>query len=166
MKLLYAATTLALTLATVAAQAQNPKAAMAACAADMKSLCGTVAPGGGARMRCLNENETKLSADCKSAMAAIKSARVAVRDACKSDMTSLCASTTTEAKAGKSGKGMSCLRENQARLSKGCADALAAVPQQADGAKPADTAKPAAASPAAPAAPGAAPAAPAPTEKK
>ena len=36
---------------------------MAACRADMKSLCGDVAKGKGNRMKCLVENRAKASAD-------------------------------------------------------------------------------------------------------
>ena len=46
-----------------------------ACAADYKSLCTGVQPGGGRIIACLKENEAKLSANCQKALMAAKSAQ-------------------------------------------------------------------------------------------
>ncbi len=46
-----------------------------ACAADYKSLCTGVQPGGGRIIACLKENETKLSSNCQKALTAAKGAQ-------------------------------------------------------------------------------------------
>lgn len=121
-----------------AALAQDARP-MQVCKADADKLCASAERGGG-RMRCLVENEAKLSGECKAVITKMQEARNAVREACKTDISSLCAA----ADADKEGRraGMRCLRENQAKLSKGCADALAQMPawRQGDG-KDADTKK-------------------------
>jgi hypothetical protein len=60
---------------TPPAPAQHPmmNAVRAACAEDTKLLCGNVEPGGGRIVRCLRENEDKLSQQCKDARAAARS---------------------------------------------------------------------------------------------
>lgn len=110
------------------------KGAMAACREDIKSLCGTVARKGGARMKCLVENKAKASAACQATIASVetqmaeakasrKEARKQVRDLCRIDAKALC-STVEKGKGGR----MKCLRDNVAKLSPACAQAVAAVP--------------------------------------
>ncbi|WP_044560958.1 cysteine rich repeat-containing protein [Azospirillum sp. B4] len=50
---------------------QHPaaRAAMKACQPDRQALCKDVQPGGGRILACLKQNEDKLSADCKAALA-------------------------------------------------------------------------------------------------
>ena len=59
------------------AQQQGSGGAVAreACAADFRSLCAGVQPGGGRILACLKQNEAKLSPNCQQALAAAKSAR-------------------------------------------------------------------------------------------
>jgi hypothetical protein len=55
--------------ATASAQQQNPQAPLRqACAADFKSLCSGVQPGGGRIKACLREHADQLSPSCKSAL--------------------------------------------------------------------------------------------------
>ena len=135
---------------------------MAACRADMKSLCGTVERGRGARMQCLVENKAKASPECQAAMAAIqerfagggvnKSERRGRFAACQADLATLCPEAA---------KGMAraqCLRQNEAKVSPACSQALAAMPMRRHGQM--DPAAAPGAVPAAPAVP--APAAPKP----
>lgn len=44
------------------------QALMAACKGDMEKVCADVKPGGGAKIRCLKENESKLSPACREAL--------------------------------------------------------------------------------------------------
>lgn len=105
---------------------------MAACRADMKALCGSVEPGKGAKVQCLVENKSKASVECQTAMVQIQE-RAAKRAenkggkggrfaACRGDIASLC----PEATKGK--ERAQCLRENAAKVSSACGEALAATP--------------------------------------
>lgn len=112
---------------------------MAACRADMKALCGGVERKGGGRMKCLVENKAKASAECQAVMATMqermgkgagKEARKQVRQACKADVQSICATS-------EKGRGgiMRCLRQNEAKVSPTCAQALASLPMRKGGKK-------------------------------
>ena len=107
---------------------------MAACRADMKALCGDVGKGGGGKMKCLVENRVKTSAECQAVIASVetrmqqtkgerKELRKQARQACKTDVQTLCGSVEH----GK-GAAMRCLRENVAKTSPACSQALAALP--------------------------------------
>lgn len=120
---LFAAAALALALVSTAASAQGP---LAACATDAQTLCANQEKGEGGRVRCLRENEAKLSPDCKAAITKIREAREAVRNACKTDADTLCKEAA--AKDGERGGNLRCLRDNAAKVSKPCADALAGLP--------------------------------------
>jgi hypothetical protein len=48
---------------------------LAACRADMRSLCSDVEPGRGARLHCLTENQTKVSPACGTALAELRASR-------------------------------------------------------------------------------------------
>lgn len=98
----------------------NPTAV--ACKTDIDTLCKDTADGRG-KFKCLRENESKVSAGCKTAMDASKAARDAVKSACKADREQLCKETGEER-----GAGMKCLRENAAKVSADCGKALAALP--------------------------------------
>ncbi|MDE1145540.1 MAG: cysteine rich repeat-containing protein [Azospirillaceae bacterium] len=64
-----AALSLMAALAAVPAFAQDQRAAMKSCQPDRQALCKDVQPGGGRILACLKQNEDKLSADCKAALA-------------------------------------------------------------------------------------------------
>jgi hypothetical protein len=51
------------------------EAARRACAADYRSLCRSVRPGGGRALACLRENEGALSPGCRQALASIRTGR-------------------------------------------------------------------------------------------
>jgi Cysteine rich repeat len=69
--------TLALTLGicmttTIFAQQRD---AMKACASDVKTLCSNIERGDGRIAKCLKENESKLSAECRAKLQAAGAAR-------------------------------------------------------------------------------------------
>jgi Cysteine rich repeat len=102
------------------------RARFAACKADVANLCPE-ATKGGERAQCLKQNEAKLSAECGTVMKQAKEARIQgvkqAREACRADAQALCGS------AEKGGGGMMrCLRDNEAKVSPGCNQALAGLP--------------------------------------
>lgn len=105
----------------VAAPAVDAKGPMSICKADLDKLCATAGKGS-ARLKCLQDNADKLSADCKASVGEWKATRGALREACKMDRASLC----KDAKGGFK----KCLIDNQSKLSKPCAEALAASPKR------------------------------------
>ena len=105
----------ALLLAGSAAEAA-PSVLAKACAKDIKSVCASVKPGGGALKACVKEHFSELSTDCQ--VAIVKTA--AVGRACKADMKSFC----SDVKVGKGAKA-ECLKSHTADLSEGCKDAMA-----------------------------------------
>jgi hypothetical protein len=96
---------------------------MAACRSDMQTLCAGVQPGGGARNRCLTENQAKLSPACFDALQAKaesrKVKRAEMRGACKADAQTLCA-------AAKGPERRQCLTANVDKVAPACAAALSA----------------------------------------
>lgn len=67
-----------------AAAAQQPHPEMSgavrqACAADVKTLCPSVQPGGGRIMGCLKENAAKVSPGCKTALKEAKAAEAGAK---------------------------------------------------------------------------------------
>lgn len=107
---------------------------MAACRADMRMLCADAPRKGGDRMKCLVENRSKASPECQAVIAGIeqrmqqaksdhKAMRKEARQACSTDAQAVCA----DAERGKGGI-LRCLRENAAKVSAPCAEALNALP--------------------------------------
>lgn len=90
---------------------------MRACSADMQSHCAGVEAGGGARMRCLAENQTKLSPGCTAALATIAKRHVEARAACKTEAQALCANARGPER-------RQCLTTNIDRVSQACASTL------------------------------------------
>jgi Cysteine rich repeat len=121
------------------AAAPSGKGRMSACRADLASLCSTVQRGGGARMKCLTENASKVSPACSDAMAARAQRRVdgkgAIKGACREDSRRLCGSV-----AKGSGGRRACLQQNQAQLSPACAAVIVALPAKPGRAAPGATA--------------------------
>ncbi len=89
-----------------------------ACARDVKALCGSVKPGGGARKACVEQHFSKLSVECQ--IAIVKAA--AVGRACKADAKKFC----SEVRPGANGVAK-CLDSHVAQVSQSCAEALARI---------------------------------------
>jgi hypothetical protein len=78
-------------------------------------------------MRCLRDNQAKLSPACLQSIEAGRMSRKELRQACAVERETICAST------GKGRGGLSgCLKQNASRLSEACATALAALPAGRD----------------------------------
>jgi hypothetical protein len=104
------------------------RSGMAACRADLQTLCNGVTGGRGARMQCLVENRTKASPECQAAMTDLQG-RIAERGAkagkggkgeqrgrfaaCRSDLATFCGATKGKERA-------QCLSQNEAKLSPEC----------------------------------------------
>jgi hypothetical protein len=89
-----------------------------ACSRDVKALCGSVKPGGGARKACVEQHFSKLSVDCQ--IAIVKAA--AVGRACKADAKKFC----SEVRPGANGVAR-CLGAHVAQVSQSCAEALGRI---------------------------------------
>lgn len=101
-----------------------------ACKADFNTLCKD-ASGLGARLQCLRDNRARLSPDCSGAVNAVLGsiqAKAAAGQlprplqACQQDLATLC----PDLGKGEPGR-MKCLRDNTAKLSPGCAEAIKAA---------------------------------------
>lgn len=97
---------------------------MAACRVDAATFCQNAENGGG-RMRCLRENQAKLSPECQAVLAERVQTMGNFRQACKADRETHCAGVERGG-----GKLMQCLRENQAKLSPACGEAITAMPER------------------------------------
>jgi hypothetical protein len=129
--------------------AAQKSAVKSACRSDFMANCQGVTPGGAAALSCLQQNSAKLSPSCQQAVAAIGGAGAAagsgvasapaagaaprampvftprqelmiVRRNCGPDFRTLCRAVPLGG-----GRGIACLRENEARLSPGCQRVLA-----------------------------------------
>jgi hypothetical protein len=134
-----------------AALAQSPRTgvgheALAACGSDLATLCGTIERGGGRKVRCLKDNQAKLSPTCATAIQNVLDGRdvrhsndrprdgkpagsltnqplsnaADIRAICRSDIATVCAGV--ERGQGRIAK---CLEENASKLSTACQTARA-----------------------------------------
>jgi hypothetical protein len=85
------------------------------CFQDREKFCAGIEKGEGRIMKCLKENESSLSAECKSHREKMKQARKEVKAACEDDVESLCSNVEPG-----QGRIMRCMKENQEKLSAGC----------------------------------------------
>ena len=92
---------------------------MRACRTDMATFCGAVEKGGGRKVKCLMDNQAKLSAECASAISSVQLQKQASKSACEADIATLCPAARGPAR-------RQCLDANKAQVSPGCADRLAA----------------------------------------
>lgn len=117
------------------------------CRGDYQSYCASVPSGGQASLQCLQGHMSNLSSDCQSAVGALSGGAAApsgaasatamppagaspkmsprqeaamMRNACGSDFRAYCRGVSPGG-----GRGLSCLAENQSRLSPPCRSALA-----------------------------------------
>ena len=108
--------------------------AMQACRADFVALCASVAAGGGRKIKCLKDNQAKLSAPCAAAIQAVLDRRGAAasvgqssagqgakpgqpnrKQACQADIASVCPGVAP----GKGGVAK-CLKDNATLISQPC----------------------------------------------
>ena len=112
-------------------------ARMAACRTDAATFCASAAKGGGERLKCLKENQSKLSPDCQASLAQIGTQARNMRTACKGDRETLCGNVQ------KGGGGiLQCLKSNKDKLSPACGEALSAMPERGAKGRRADAAAP------------------------
>lgn len=105
--------------------AKGGSKAMQACQADLTTFCAGVEKGQGRLAKCMAENATKLSPPCQAAVKDQQAKRALNKEAkaaCAADQAALCAV------AEKGHGAMKCLRENAAKASPGCQQALASLP--------------------------------------
>lgn len=107
-------------LAAVVAKLQS------SCGDEIKNFCGTVTPGEGREVLCIEAHEDKLSPKCLFDLhAAAKNLKISTdafkeaTTACRGDVASLCGKTP----AGQ-GRLLQCLITNKASVSHPCADSL------------------------------------------
>ena len=95
---------------------------LASCQADYATFCATAGEEGGGRMKCLRQNEAKLSPECKATVEAIGGMRKRLIQACAGDRATLCAA------APKGKETLQCLIGNEPKLSPDCKATLAELP--------------------------------------
>ena len=95
------------------------RAAVRACAGDIKTQCAGVQPGEGRVTACIKGHFSELSAPCQ----AVLLTTAAVGKACRDDVKKLCA----DVKPGH-GKVLACMKMHLTEVSEPCKDALARAP--------------------------------------
>jgi hypothetical protein len=93
-------------------------ASMRACRTDTATFCGSVEKGGGRRVKCLMENQAKVSPECAAAITSAQSQKQAAKASCVADVAKLCPTARGPAR-------RQCLEANQAQLSPECASVVA-----------------------------------------
>jgi len=92
------------------------------CDADLRRLCGEIAPGGGAWLRCLVEHEDEVAPACRAAMDKRQGRRrdrgQQPRPVCGDDVARLCG----DVEPGNGGLAR-CLREHAGEISEPCREA-------------------------------------------
>lgn len=99
----------------VAEEAEN----VGPCHNDVQTLCKDIKPGGGRIIKCLKENEAKLSAECKAHQEKRKEQFKEAKEVCAEDMKKHCA----DVKPG-GGARAKCMRENKDKFSQACQDSM------------------------------------------
>ena len=97
-----------------------------ACAKDITKYCGTVTPGEGRMIYCMQAHEDKISPKCAfelgDAQSSVQSAADALKDgviACKAEISGVCGKTQPG-----QGRIAACLLANKSTASSGCVEAL------------------------------------------
>lgn len=83
------------------------------CAKDRESLCAGVEAGEGRIVKCLKDNEDKLSAECKSSFEQSKAQRKEIKLACHDDAETLCPGLSKR-------ELLKCLRSKKDEVSEKC----------------------------------------------
>lgn len=98
----------------------------AACGEDLKKYCGTVTPGEGRLLYCIQAHEDKISPACEYEMnevaVQVETTAASLREAitaCRGDIKALCANIQPG-----QGRIAACLATNSASVSKSCTDAV------------------------------------------
>jgi hypothetical protein len=89
------------------------------CAKDREQFCAKVEQGEGRVMKCLKENEDKLSAECKAHRVTMKDTMKKMAKACHADSEKLCG----DKKHDHSEK-MKCMKEHHEQLSPSCKEQM------------------------------------------
>ena len=85
------------------------------CAKDVETHCPGVEGGHGAIVKCLKENEAKLTSECSAHMTEAREAMKDVKEACHEDFEKFC----HDVKPGR-GRVMKCMKKHHAELSEAC----------------------------------------------
>jgi hypothetical protein len=89
------------------------------CAKDREALCGGIEPGEGRMMKCMKDNEEKLSSECKAHRSERKEAMKGIHEACHEDMEKFCSSE-------KKGRDrMKCMKKHKDEFSTSCKEEMA-----------------------------------------
>lgn len=91
------------------------------CMKDAETLCPNIEPGHGAKIKCLKENESKLSQECSAHMAEAKEVMQELAEACHADMENFC----HDVKKG-GGRVMKCMKKHKDQLSAECKSVIEA----------------------------------------
>ena len=110
---------LALTL-TFSSFAQTAEEDPKPCKEDRQTLCKDVKPGQGRIIKCLKENEAKLSPACKTHLEEKTAEAKENHNKCKEDRKKFC----KDVKPGE-GRIIKCLKDNEAQLSADCKAVIA-----------------------------------------
>ena len=94
-----------------------------ACKTELQSLCAGTTTG---PFVCLTQNQEKLGAECATYVKAAGERRAKFQTACEADRAKHCGGIEP-----KGGQVIQCLTAKKAELSAACAEAVAALPQQA-----------------------------------
>lgn len=84
------------------------------CLADVEKLCKGVPTGGGRVMKCLNDNEAKLSGECRKTLGMVKLEWAA----CRNDAEKLCREASEKGGVAK------CLKDNESKVAPECKSAM------------------------------------------
>ncbi len=97
------------------AQADHHEKGEGPCKKDVETLCAGIEPGEGRIMKCLKENDSKVSAECKAKKDMMKKHFKEIKEACHEDAEKFC----SDVKQGK-GRIMKCMKKHKAELSESC----------------------------------------------
>ncbi len=90
------------------------------CKADIEKYCKDVEPGEGRIVKCMKDNESKFSAECKADIKKHREEVKAVNKACKADREKFC----KDAKPGEGENSLrTCMKEHKSELSTECKEA-------------------------------------------
>jgi hypothetical protein len=92
------------------------------CAEEIASYCKGVKPGGGRLLKCLKENESRLSPACREKFENIRKWLEEAKEACSGDVDRFCKDVQPGG-----GRILKCLREHSGEISPACSKIIAGV---------------------------------------